>query len=62
MGQAKAQFEQGNDLCWSSLSRAEQLVSSLPLVQRILFTAVFLFSDRTVLPFLVRARAVVRSE
>jgi glycosyltransferase involved in cell wall biosynthesis len=60
MGQAKAQFELGNDLCWSSLSRAREMVSSLPIVQRILFAAIFRFPDRMVLPFLVRSRAVVR--
>lgn len=60
MGQAKAQFEQGNDLCWSSMGRAREIVPSLPRVQRALFACIFVFPDRWVLPFLVRGRAVVR--
>ncbi len=60
MGQAKMQFELGSDLCWNCLGRAQEIVPSLPLVQRVLFSCIFLFPDRMVLPFLVRGRAVVR--
>jgi glycosyltransferase involved in cell wall biosynthesis len=60
LGQAKAQFELGSDLCWNSSGRAREIVPSLPFVQRALFSVIFLFPDRMVLPFLVRVRALVR--
>ena len=60
MGQSKVQYEAGSELCWSSMGGAREIVPSLPLLQRALFSFVFLFPDRVVLPFLMRGREIVR--
>lgn len=60
MGQSKMQYEAGSELCWSSMGGAKEIVPSLPLLQRALFSFVFLFPDRVVLPFLMRGREIVR--
>ena len=60
MGQSKVQYEAGSELCWSSMGGAREIVPSLPLFQRALFSFVFLFPDRVVLPFLMRGREIVR--
>lgn len=60
MSQSKAQYEAASELCWNSLGGAKEIVPSLPLLQRTLFSFVFLFPDRKVLPLLVRSRAIVR--
>ena len=62
MSQSKAQYEAGSALCWGSIGGARSLVPKLPLLQRALFSSIFLFPDRWVLPFLVRSRKVVRGE
>lgn len=60
MGQSKLQYEAGSELCWHSMGGAREIVPSLPLLQRALFSFVFLFPDRVVLPFLMRGREIVR--
>ena len=61
MSQSATQYEAGSDLCWKSLTGAKEVLSQLPLLQRVLFSLVFLFPDRLVLAMLARSGSFVRS-
>lgn len=61
MSQSAAQYQAGNDLCWKSLAGAKEIMSRIPMVQRVLFSFVFLLPDRLVLAMLARSGNFVRS-
>jgi glycosyltransferase involved in cell wall biosynthesis len=60
VGQSRAQYVSGSELCWTSWAAARQLIPSLPIVQRVIFTILFLFPTRWVLPLLVKVQRAVR--
>lgn len=61
MGQSRAQYLANSELCWQSFRGARELLPQLPLVQRIVFSILFLFPDQWVLPRLVQIKQVIRS-
>jgi hypothetical protein len=62
MGQSRAQYLAGSELCWKSLVGAREVVPYLPRIQRALFSIIFLFPSKWVLPVLLRSRGMVRSD
>ena len=62
MGQSRAQYLAGSELCWKSLVGAREVVPYLPRIQRALFSIIFLFPNKWVLPVLLRSRGMVRSD
>lgn len=59
MGQSRAQYMADNELCWQSLNGAREILPFLPLLQRLIFSFVFLFPNKWVLPWLLRGRRLV---
>ncbi|MES2949193.1 MAG: glycosyltransferase [Pseudomonadota bacterium] len=61
MGQARAQYLSDSELCWQSLRGAKEILPFLPWFQRLLFSFIFMFPSKMVLPLLLRGRGLVRS-
>lgn len=61
MGQSKAQYLAGSDLCWESIKGARELLPYLPKLQQIIFSFVFLFPDTLVLPLLLTTHRLTRN-
>lgn len=61
MGQARAQYLAGNELCWQSFNGAREILPHLPWIQRVVFSIIFLFPSKIALPIIVRNRKVVHS-
>ena len=58
MGQAKMQYQMDNEMCWDSYKGAKGILPHLPWLPRAIFSLVFLFPDRRMLPLMSRTRAV----
>lgn len=61
MGQAKMQYQMDNEMCWDSYKGAKGILPHLPWLPRAIFSLVFLFPDRRMLPLMSRTRAVLGS-
>lgn len=58
MGQAKMQYQMDNEMCWDSYKGAKGILPHLPWLPRAIFSLVFFFPDRRMLPLMSRTRAV----
>ena len=58
MGQAKVQYQMDNEMCWDSYKGAKGILPHLPWLPRAIFSLVFFFPDRRMLPLMSRTRAV----